>query len=753
MRHIDFTIEFLSDWHLGTGRGRHGHLDRTYDRDERGLPFVGAKSLKGVIRLSMERIAAGLDDGAEGGWTALTEWLLGSQPTVEQASGIRRRPVPGALLVGRAELDSAVAGAVLDRPALRRALTVERPGVMLDELGVAADDHLRFVEMAPVGLVLHGRCSLPDDAPDAAVALVVAALGDVSRIGHRRRRGWGSCRITTAGFDGDISALLGSDAPAAPSPDPVHRPTPAAQPTTETTEWQEYSMVLRALSPLLLPAGRAGNDLTSRITVPGASLLALLGGIAPDATRAGVVDGSLRVGEGLPVLGGKVSLPVPLSWFRYKEQRSGKPTEVLDRLSAVVTSAQQVQIRRGFVVPGSEPGSALLGEPRTERRLHVSIDDATQSAQDGALFSYTAVVPGTVYACSLLLTSERAEALAREAGAADLRAALMGEHRVGASRRNEYGRVLVESVSPVADAATATSPGDGSFTVWLTSDMLPLDDSLVPLPTVEGVAAMLSAELGRSVVVQQALVRRVRREGWHGRWGLPRPSLVGVAAGSVLRCAMADGGGVPRADVARLGRLGCGDRTAEGFGRFVVDHPLLTAATVADAPPTRPSSGPPTASVPGSADALSALEDRAWQLFISDRVAAAVAGGVHRNRLSLAGAKPGRSQLGALRSAARNDAGDLAEVRAWWHTMLGVARRANRWPNSVRQEIEHLLEQPTTVWALLDVDDEIGATWWGTRWPSSKTDRAPQAVLALLTAATRASQRDGAGRDTVEDSE
>jgi hypothetical protein len=63
------------------------------------------------------------------------------------------------------------------------------------------------------------------------------------------------------------------------------------------------------------------------------------------------------------------------------------------------------------------------------------------------------------------------------------------------------------------------------------------------------------------------------------------------------------------------------------------------------------------------------------------------------------------------------------------------------------------LRSAGAVFGLLDVDDEIGATWWGTRWPSSKTDRAPQAVLALLTAATRASQRDGAGRDTVEDSE
>jgi CRISPR-associated protein Csx10 len=756
VKHIEYTITFLADWHIGTGKGHQGHLDRTYDRDGRGLPFVGAKTMKGLLRERMEQIAAGLDGGTDEGtkgntdaaWHDLTRWLLGSQPTTDVATGVRLAPQPGVLIVDRAELEPAVAAAVLPSAALLRALAVERPGVRLDDLGTAVDDHLRFIEMAPAGLVLQGRCSLPDEAPDQAVALVAAALRDLRRIGHRRRRGWGRCEVKVLS---EVPSVVWGSAPTVPDSTPHPSADSAASATSSGSasaheDYEQYELRLLALSPLLLPSSRGGNDVASRSTIPGSTLLAMLGGLAPRATREGVADGSLRVGEGLPMVNGEVAFPVPFSWFRYKVSTTDGFDWLVNRLSAEPADGRQVvQMRGGFVVAGTEAGTAVVATPDMERRVHVSIDDHTQAALDGALFSYSAVAAGTRFAASIMATPKRVEAIRLEAGADNLVELLRGEHRVGTSRRNDYGRVRAEVHK--LERAAESDEQVSSFDIWLTSDLLALDDRLRPCPTVWGLAATLSAALGVCIDASKSFVRRVRRDSWHGRWGLPRPTLVGLAAGSVVHCEVADGASVARATLDELGRLGVGDRTAEGFGRFTVNHPLLTdaASTTYGTTTGKIAVGAGVLSDSGKA-VLEQLRQRAWTTLINEQVTRAIASDWHRESdgLCLTGDKPGRSQLGALRSALRADTGDLTAAKAWWAAMQQVKDRKERWPEGTARTVQDLLNKPQNVWRSLGISqeqlEELGAS----------TDRqAHAAVLALLAAAARAGQRD-AGKTTTE---
>lgn len=748
MKTIDYEIEFLADWHIGTGRGRHGHLDRTYDRDEHGLPFVGAKTMKGLLRSSMEQIAFGLDGGADGtneSWGDLARWLLGSQPTTDEFLGSRTAPQPGVLVLTRAGLEPAVAATVLARPALQRALAVERPGVKLDELGTAVQDHLRFIEMAPAGLVLVGRCSVPDDAPDQALALIAAALREIRRIGHRRRRGWGRCSLNVLT---EVAALdEETKLPRVPSQSQLRTAEPLPADTIDTlVRHEEYDLRLTALSPLLLPAGRGGNDVTSRATIPGSTLLALLGGLAPVATQQGIADGSLLVGEGLPVLNGEPSMPVPFAWFRYKASVNGSDSsEVISRLVTEPADGRQaLQLRNGFVIASANAGEAFIGTPEMDRRVHVGIDDLSQAALDGALYSYSAVAAGSNYSASLMVTPSRAEALANEAGAADLVALLTDEHRIGSSRRNEYGRVDAQAEKkPTSAQASGSDDEVSEFTIWLTADVLPVDNRLRSCPTTAGLAAAVSAGLGREVTISKAFLRRVRRDSWHGRWGLPRPSLVGVSAGSVAICRVADGGTVTRTAVELLGRLGIGERVAEGFGRFVVNHSLLHSTTsVLAVPPQRS-----TATVAGPLSeagqvVVERLEQVAWETFIAEQVARAIADGWHRTTLGLGENEPGRSQLGSLRSAVRIDRGDLTATKQWWQAMSAVPRRRKRWPDKTHQAIEALLTNPSTVWNKLGVNDarlhEVG----------KPTDaRSAAAVRTLLGAAAKAGQQDSGSAD------
>lgn len=48
--HGQMSISFTSDWHCGTGQGRHGGIDRLVRRDADDLPFVPAKTLLGLWR-------------------------------------------------------------------------------------------------------------------------------------------------------------------------------------------------------------------------------------------------------------------------------------------------------------------------------------------------------------------------------------------------------------------------------------------------------------------------------------------------------------------------------------------------------------------------------------------------------------------------------------------------------------------------------------------------------------------------------
>ena len=56
-------LEFLSDWHVGSGTGRPGNVDRLVTRDASGLPYVPAKTLTGIWRdACVERIWEGTSE-------------------------------------------------------------------------------------------------------------------------------------------------------------------------------------------------------------------------------------------------------------------------------------------------------------------------------------------------------------------------------------------------------------------------------------------------------------------------------------------------------------------------------------------------------------------------------------------------------------------------------------------------------------------------------------------------------------------
>ena len=74
-----------SDWHIGCGKGEHGGVDALVDRDKDGLPFIVARSVRGMWRDAAEQLAFGLDEGEQtGSWQKLLIHIFGSQPALPE---------------------------------------------------------------------------------------------------------------------------------------------------------------------------------------------------------------------------------------------------------------------------------------------------------------------------------------------------------------------------------------------------------------------------------------------------------------------------------------------------------------------------------------------------------------------------------------------------------------------------------------------------------------------------------------------
>src|ERR1019366_3455680 len=82
---------------------------------------------------------------------------------------------------------------------LRDAMTFVQPGVKIESAtGRAEDKHLRFVEMGRLGAVLEATCRIQvDDELQRPFlsALLMAGAKLIERLGGKRRRGAGECRV------------------------------------------------------------------------------------------------------------------------------------------------------------------------------------------------------------------------------------------------------------------------------------------------------------------------------------------------------------------------------------------------------------------------------------------------------------------------------------------------------------------------------------------------------------------------------
>ena len=166
-----------------------------------------------------------------------------------------------------------------------------------------------------------------------------------------------------------------------------------------------------------------------------------------------------------------------------------------------------------------------------------------------------------------------------------------------AARKDDYERVDMEAEPSEPEIAGARD----HLVVWLLSDTLVRGRSLRFEPTpkvlmIELEKMLPGVQLAESRLQPGGLSAAIatrRTESWHVPWGKPRPTLMGLAAGSCMVYRVVKGGVAPE-QLAEIEASGIGERRAEGYGRVCFNDPLL-AGSLKDwkAPPEPPLDEPP----------------------------------------------------------------------------------------------------------------------------------------------------------------
>lgn len=806
-----FTVRFTmkSDWHIGTGTGRPGNIDRLIARDAQGFPLIPAKSVTGIWRDACEQVAYALDEKTSGEWSDLVDLVFGTQPAIKKIPELK--PQPAWISIDPARLNKSVRDLLSQHPESKRfkaMLTIVKPGVAIDSnTGMAIPDCLRFEEMGRKGLVLEAECHLPDfstkDLRQAASAILTAGARLVELVGGKRRRGAGKCLMEIQGLQNQDGAFLWLEQ----NQEPPHlelttcRQSKSVSLVDGTSKtWVEIPLILELETPLVVGAKTLGNITETLDFIPGTYLLPFITRTLEQlgvTCRQPIVNGDLLVTPATMEIEGQRSFSVPSVLARHKEGGGfSQPKTVINRLlESPPEGIQTKPYREGFItrtLSGTLPQYATVSH---EILTHNTVADENQRPNEsvGGLYSRKAISSGVRFRAILRLRQGLHEQLINVSP--HWWGNLQGRYRFGISSKDDYGAVMISTPAeePKGFKSTSASIPDNRLVVWLVSDVLLRGKTLRPTTAAEILGQELGKKLGGVTLTPYEpprekkcigrLIRTQRIESWQTQWGLPRSSLMALAAGSVItfqsNCL------IDPLKLQELEASGIGERRGEGYGQLVFNEPLLCnpisnwngVNKIPNLPSTEHQPEPSDSNQPQSDgqngnsnlidpnhpnyDLACKIEQCLWREAIQRQVLQRADSaknredilGIHyRDRESV----PPMSQLGALRSVVQQITSfeDRERSLSWIRHLRETKNRSDKWPD----ERDPVTQRPTKLKGVEQLFATESRIWevmgWVTEPPTLTSDGSQrlknqfwaETVRSLIEACIRAHKRELEGR-------
>ena len=344
-----------------------------------------------------------------------------------------------------------------------------------------------------------------------------------------------------------------------------------------------------------------------------------------------VTGGHLLVSDALPVIEDIKGLPVPLTLKTDKTSPSDSPIPLYGDSPE---NKGKLPIRGGYVFfapkegDGEEPDTKTqgwYGKPPLRGRQTTAINHETGAASKGQLVLVEALPEKMCMRAHVWVSDELWEAASVSDLLGKTREARLGSRKLTGTfgsatctlreetatereSRGHFGNAgSTQLTSKASTSADGTAPGEGTTTsssvvsLWFTSDVIARSSALglggsvedlelafrranVPVTVVQGSADDDAADSSSHQDSEDknrkrilTAIRHRRVDSWSPADNGPRASRLAIQAGSVIqvRVSKAD-----RDKLLELAPFGVGELTAQGYGRFVVDHPLLSIQSI-----------------------------------------------------------------------------------------------------------------------------------------------------------------------------
>jgi len=422
-----------------------------------------------------------------------------------------------------------------------------------------------------------------------------------------------------------------------------------------------------------------------------------------------------------------------------------EPGRLINRM--VQKPDEPVERFRAGYVPADSDGPISVARPNFVLRMHNTVHDHRQrpTSDLGGVYVYQALEPGTELAAEI-----RVRAGILPEGWHERLPSML---RLGRSRKDDYGLVRVQA-RPIQDQSPRPQQDElhegDLLRVWLLSDVLVLGPRLNPSSAPADLARALQDAFAAAGAADVRLEPHrsdngmanaydvARTDSWHTAWRLPRPSLLGLAAGGCLTFRVTNGR-IPAEALSAVELAGVGLRRGEGFGQVRFNDPLLTAPMTRreqkDPEPEADPNGNAQLLGPDEAGYTEArvIERAAWRAEIRRRAELCAAdpdSEVLRGLTELSA-----SRLNSIRSLLTRLDAEPDDIRR------RIARLTARWDApQVQQALEALLVDEDKVWDVLGLPTpELFLTKDAEQ--QLRRELRPEALRTLLTACVAAHTR------------
>ena len=635
------TIVFTSDWGVSTGVGQAGRTHSTIERcgDD---PVVRGTVITGVLR-EQAMVAAEAFDRAMGSsgkhWKEFALWLFGQDPDSEPGSVPHPRHVlfTDATPALSIDVHDTVSLSIdpqtgTARDQFLRFTERAAAGVLtgtftlIDEAGgplsVQATIEAAHFLLGVAGLMVRGIGSCRSGG-DGECTVLVTNHEVEARAGQSTSKIVAFASSCAQELRTSLKKLAQSLEPEVVSALPAPQRSTQHQVGTIDGSAAQHSgghhliLDLTLNSPIVSYEVPFSNEIRSLDFLRGTVLLPWLHRLVSSNKRGedeavitnAVTGGHLVVSDALPVISETEGLPVPLTLKTDKTSPSDSPITLYGDSPK---NKGKIPVRGGYVFfgpkggDGKEPGTKTqgwYGKPPLRGRQTTAINHETGAASKGQLVLVDALPEGLKMRAHVWVSEELWKAASVSALLNKPREARLGSRKLTGTfgsatctlreetatereSRSRFGNAgIAQPTGDASKSASGTAPGesapapsdDQTVTLWFTSDVIARSAGLGAGGTVDDLIRAFKRESITVEAVGTPSIRHRRVDSWSPADNGPRASRLAIQAGSVVQVTVSD---KVRAALVKLAPFGVGELTAQGYGRFVVAHPLLSIESI-----------------------------------------------------------------------------------------------------------------------------------------------------------------------------